>query len=51
MPGIAYGLPGHIRVGVGGGASVNLHAGLDRLARCLAEWPEDGPPAGPQPGD
>lgn len=41
MPGSAYGLPGHLRLGVGGGAEVNLHEGLERLARCLTDWPGD----------
>lgn len=38
MPGSAYDLPGHIRLGVGGGATVRLDAGLDRLARALQDW-------------
>jgi aspartate/methionine/tyrosine aminotransferase len=40
LPGSAYGLPHHLRLGVGGGSDVSLREGLDRLARCLAEWPE-----------
>jgi aspartate/methionine/tyrosine aminotransferase len=39
MPGSAYDLPGHIRLGVGGGAGVRLHDGLDRLAQALHDWP------------
>jgi aspartate/methionine/tyrosine aminotransferase len=39
LPGSAYDLPGHIRLGVGGGAEVRLGDGLDRLARALADWP------------
>lgn len=38
MPGSAYDLPGHIRLGVGGGAAVRLDAGLDRLAWALQDW-------------
>lgn len=38
LPGSAYEQPQHIRLGVGGGASVNLADGLDRLAQCLADW-------------
>lgn len=36
MPGAAYGLPQHIRLGVGGGPAARLEVGLDRLADCLA---------------
>lgn len=39
IPGTAYDQPGHIRLGVGGGASVDLQTGLSRLAACLAQWP------------
>lgn len=39
LPGSAYDQPGHIRLGVGGGASVNLADGLERVARALADWP------------
>ncbi len=39
LPGSAYDQPGHIRLGVGGGASVNLEKGLGRLGRALAEYP------------
>lgn len=35
VPGSAYGLPQHIRVGVGGGPEVNLQEGLRRLSACL----------------
>ncbi len=38
MPGSAYDLPGHIRLGVGGGAAVRLDEGLNRLARALQNW-------------
>lgn len=38
MPGSAYGLPRHIRLGVGGGAAVNLDLGLTRLAQALSDW-------------
>jgi len=38
LPGSAYDQPQHIRLGVGGGASVNLAKGLDRLAAALKEW-------------
>lgn len=39
LPGSAYDLPGHIRLGVGGGAEVRLDAGLTRLAQALGDWP------------
>ncbi|NBZ88169.1 aminotransferase class I/II-fold pyridoxal phosphate-dependent enzyme [Stagnihabitans tardus] len=39
LPGSAYDLPGHIRLGVGGGAGVKLQDGLSRLARALNDWP------------
>ncbi|WP_300038361.1 pyridoxal phosphate-dependent aminotransferase [uncultured Roseobacter sp.] len=39
LPGSAYDQPGHIRLGVGGGQSVNLDQGLERLSRALADWP------------
>jgi hypothetical protein len=39
LPGSAYDQPGHIRLGVGGGAGVNLSDGLDRLAQALRDWP------------
>jgi aspartate/methionine/tyrosine aminotransferase len=38
LPGSAYDLPGHIRLGVGGGAAVRLQDGLDRLSRALSDW-------------
>lgn len=39
LPGSAYDQPHHIRLGVGGGAAVNLQDGLDRLAQALKDWP------------
>lgn len=39
LPGSAYEQPNHIRLGVGGGASVNLDEGLSRLSRALKDWP------------
>jgi aspartate/methionine/tyrosine aminotransferase len=38
LPGSAYDLPNHIRLGVGGGAEVQLQEGLDRLATGLRDW-------------
>ena len=38
LPGSAYDQPNHIRLGVGGGASVNLGKGLDRVAQALRDW-------------
>jgi aspartate/methionine/tyrosine aminotransferase len=38
LPGTAYGLPDHIRLGVGGGQAANLDEGLRRLSACLADW-------------
>lgn len=38
LPGSAYDLPGHIRLGVGGGAAVRLDEGLNRLAQALTDW-------------
>lgn len=38
LPGTAYDQPDHIRLGVGGGAAVQLDKGLARLAQCLADW-------------
>ena len=35
IPGSAYGLPQHIRLGVGGGETVGLELGLERLAALL----------------
>jgi aspartate/methionine/tyrosine aminotransferase len=40
MPGSAYGLPQHIRLGVGGGLDAKLGLGLDRLSACLSDWPQ-----------
>jgi len=37
LPGSAYDQPNHIRLGVGGGAAVNLQAGLSRLAKALGD--------------
>jgi aspartate/methionine/tyrosine aminotransferase len=39
LPGMAYDLPGHIRLGVGGGAGVQLDQGLTRLGQALTDWP------------
>ncbi len=36
LPGSCYGLPQHIRLGVGGGADSNLQLGLDRMSALLA---------------
>ncbi|MCC5971811.1 MAG: aminotransferase class I/II-fold pyridoxal phosphate-dependent enzyme [Pararhodobacter sp.] len=41
LPGSAYGQHGHIRLGVGGGASVQLEVGLERVAGLLATWGAD----------
>ena len=38
LPGSAYDLPSHIRLGVGGGAGVRLQDGLDRLSLALGDW-------------
>ncbi|QFT58242.1 Capreomycidine synthase [Sulfitobacter sp. THAF37] len=38
LPGSAYDQPDHIRLGVGGGAEVNLHKGLDRVGEALKNW-------------
>ena len=38
LPGSAYDLSGHIRLGVGGGAAVQLQDGLDRLSQALRDW-------------
>lgn len=40
LPGSAYGLAGHVRLGVGGGAAVMLPTGLARMAALLRAWPE-----------
>ncbi|WP_432817459.1 aminotransferase class I/II-fold pyridoxal phosphate-dependent enzyme [Sulfitobacter sp. JB4-11] len=41
LPGSAYHEPHHIRLGVGGGAGVNLGKGLTRVAQALKDW-KDG---------
>ncbi len=38
LPGSAYDQPHHIRLGVGGGAAVNLGHGLARLSQALTDW-------------
>jgi len=38
LPGSAYGLSNHIRMGVGGGAAANLDLGLSRMSELLAKW-------------
>ena len=38
LPGSAYDLPGHVRLGVGGGAAVRLDEGLNRLSQALIDW-------------
>jgi aspartate/methionine/tyrosine aminotransferase len=38
LPGSAYGQPRHIRLGVGGGKSVDLEKGLQRVAQLLLDW-------------
>lgn len=38
LPGSAYGQPDHIRLGVGGGKSVDLEKGLRRVAQLLETW-------------
>lgn len=47
LPGSAYGQPGHIRLGVGGGEEVRLDEGLARVARLLGDW--DALVEGPEP--
>ncbi|WP_245538195.1 hypothetical protein [Roseobacter litoralis] len=37
LPGSAYGQPQHIRLGVGGGATVNLEKGLARVSQALRD--------------
>jgi aspartate/methionine/tyrosine aminotransferase len=39
LPGSAYGLPQHVRLGVGGGPETRLELGLSRMAALLADWP------------
>ncbi len=41
LPGTAYGVPDHIRLGVGGGAAAQLDKGIARLSTALAEYPYD----------
>ncbi len=38
LPGSAYGLPSHIRLGVGGGPEARLNEGLSRLSALLSDW-------------
>ncbi len=38
LPGSAYDQPHHIRLGVGGGAAVNLQDGLTQVEKCLKDW-------------
>ncbi len=38
LPGSAYHLPNHIRLGVGGGPAANLDLGLERMANLLVHW-------------
>ncbi len=38
LPGSSYGMPNHIRLGVGGGAAANLDFGLQRMSDLLAGW-------------
>jgi aspartate/methionine/tyrosine aminotransferase len=38
LPGSAYGCPGHIRLGVGGGPETRLDEGLGRLSALLRDW-------------
>jgi aspartate/methionine/tyrosine aminotransferase len=42
LPGTAYGLPNHVRLGVGGGPDVRLAEGLRRFKACLATLCENG---------
>ena len=39
FPGSVYGMPRHLRLGVGGGPGAGLETGLDRLAAALAPHP------------
>ena len=39
LPGSAYGLPNHIRIGAGGGKAANLALGLERMSQLLKTWP------------
>ncbi|MEP2028647.1 MAG: pyridoxal phosphate-dependent aminotransferase [Paracoccaceae bacterium] len=38
LPGSSYGMPHHIRLGVGGGSAANLELGLERMSILLEEW-------------
>jgi aspartate/methionine/tyrosine aminotransferase len=38
LPGSAYGLPHHIRIGAGGGPETRLNQGLERLSAVLRVW-------------
>lgn len=38
LPGSSYGMPNHIRMGVGGGPEANLELGLERMGQLLANW-------------
>jgi aspartate/methionine/tyrosine aminotransferase len=38
LPGSAYGLPHHIRIGAGGGPETRLNEGLERLSAALRDW-------------
>lgn len=38
LPGSVYDQPNHIRLGVGGGQSVDLEKGLQRVAQLLLDW-------------
>jgi aspartate/methionine/tyrosine aminotransferase len=38
LPGSAYDLPNHIRIGVGSGETANLSLGLQRMSQLLADW-------------
>lgn len=38
LPGSVYDQPNHIRLGVGGGKSVDLEKGLSRVAQLLQDW-------------
>lgn len=38
LPGSAYDLPGHIRLGVGGGPAAKIGKGLERLSRALGDY-------------
>lgn len=40
LPGSAYGLPHHLRIGAGGGPEARLNEGLERLSAALRELPD-----------